>query len=159
MKSLRLQVPFYACLKYSFVFFGGAIFIMLATYWIGDIINNREHTIYAFQHPDKIIKVSLGLTVVMAVLFYIIFLWFASRVDVNGVHGRTYWGFKHYIPWSELAHINEMRFKGIPVLVLASRNGKEIWLYRLGLRRKAVHDALVRLLGHDHNFVSYFREK
>jgi len=130
--------------------------ILLSMHWLGDVINHREHTLYAFRHVGESVKIILGLSVVMTVIFYAIFFWFAPRIDTKGVHGRTYWGFKYYLPWNELANINAMSFRGIPALILTSESGKEIWVYRMGLRRKSTYDELVSLLGHEHNFVGYF---
>jgi len=91
------------------------------------------------------------------ILFAIFRIWLCS-IDTSGISGRSYWGRRNFIPWSDIGNIGHISVEGIPAVLISSASSKkEVCAYILGADLSAFHAKLIHLAGSENPLTRYFR--
>ena len=156
MGSVRIQVPFRSCLKYSLTLIGSVIGFAIVLDIISKGFGEAFRTMHVLKQPVDTLAVLLGLTAGLAVAMYGIFWAVTTWVSREGISSRSLLGKTNTIPWTEISSMEPMRNQGIPMLRLRSHSGAQVFVATLGLDLRAVHGQLSDALGADHAFTRLF---
>lgn len=95
---------------------------------------------------------------VLALSLYVLFRIGGWMILPEGIEGRSYWGRKTALAWSEIDDIVRFDQQGIPVLKISSRTSKrEICACTLAVNLTSIHSQLCRHAGMDHELTQWFR--
>ena len=149
--SMRVYPPFANCLIHAFKTFGVIYALLLA---ISIAINAYRHQpLIPFLDADAptLLVVLLVIPAVLAAAVYLSARVWAWSFDANGLRGRTYWGRRVTMRWTEVDRVANTSVQGIPaLLVIGADDKREILAYTLGVDIPGIHRQLVRHAGPDH---------
>jgi hypothetical protein len=153
---LKIYPALILCLRFSLKRLG---FILGFLLLLGIAIRAlRGEPFIGFMLIFQLALLFAGLAALLGGLMYLILRVCAWSVEPSGISGRTYWGRRSCIAWTEVDKVVSVSIEGIPALVVTSANSKrEVYAYTLGANVSEIHEHLSRHAGPDHVLTQWFR--
>ena len=154
---MRVYPPLSNCLIYAFKTFG----VIYAVLFVISIATNayRHRPLTPFLEADALtfLMAFLAIPAVLAAVVYFGARVWAWSFDAYGLKGRTYWGRRVTMRWTDVSRVANTSVEGIPALLISSSDGKrEIFAYTLGVDIPGVYQQLVRYAGPNHVLTQSF---
>lgn len=146
------------CIKFSVKTFGPVFLLLLAFSLVVDLVESRQFMGALLHNPLESLGVFGGLPLAAAFVFYIILRACAWTIEPDGLRGRSYWGRRELIAWSDVDKVVYVAAEGLPVLQVTSASSKKkIFAYVLDINSAEIHAQLRRHAGPDHVLTQCFR--
>lgn len=155
---MRVYPPLLSCLAYAFKTFG---VIYIALFLVSVILNVIKHRPLIASFGDAVptvVVIFLAIPVALAAVVYLGARVWAWSFDQNGLTGRSYWGRRVAIRWSDVASVRNTSVEGIPALLIGSSSDKkELFAYTLGVSIADVYIRLYQYAGPEHVLTQAFK--
>ena len=154
---MEIYPPFWPCLRYAAKTFG-VIFISIFGLFVAKQVFRHEPLHLSFRPDFWVVPILLAaLPIALALVVYVGARVWAWSFDQYGVRGRTYFGKRISIPWSDVNDVKGTSVQGIPALLISSHTTKsELFAYTLGVDLQQIHTHLSRRAGPEHLLTQCF---
>lgn len=159
---MKVYPPFSACLKYSAAMLGYALAGAAVVGMLAYLLKHRGVSAALLESAGVVasglLAIALAGALALASLLYLLLRVGAWTICAKGLAGRSYWGRKTTLAWSDISDIVRIDQQGIPYLKIGARTPRrEIWACALGANLAAIHAELCRHAGADHELTHWFR--
>jgi hypothetical protein len=153
--SKAIHPPLPSCLRFAFRTIGIVFGALGVIAFLAAMASGKP--LPTTRVLGSLLIVVVGTSLVLAFAIYASCRFSAWRVERDGVVGRSLWGRRTRIAWTEVRSVKFFSVEGIPALLIeASSGGREIVAYTLGVDVAAVHAALDRHAGPTHTLTRWF---
>lgn len=153
---MKIYPPLTPCLAFSVQTLGTILGLILLLDMVLSFLKGEPFSGFSDMFQTALVFVVLaGLA---GLILYLILRVWAWSIEPSGITGRTYWGRRSRIAWSDVDKVAFVALGGIPALVVTSTTSKrEVLAYTLGANMPEIHAHLFRHAGPDHVLTQWFR--
>lgn len=138
----------------------GVVYVSLIVIY-GIIEALKDHN---FSFPSGLgllllFSVFAAVSIALAIVVYLGAIVWAWSFDKYEIKGRSYWGRRISMRWSDVTSVANTSIEGVPALLIGSKSSnRAIFAYTLGIDLKLVYSQLLRNAGPDHLLTQCFRQ-
>lgn len=148
--------PLKACALYVLKLFGIIYVSLLVFVMVANGIKGRPLLGSAGDDLALVVGVFVALPILATLAIYGAARLWAWSIDAAGIRGRSYWGRRVAIGWTDVDEVDRTSVEGIPALVIHSARGGDVFAYLLGVDAARVQARLRKLAGPAHALTQAF---
>ena len=139
--------------------FGVVYLGLIAFYGILGALKDHSFSLPSGLGLLLLFSVFVAISIALAIVVYLgAFVW-AWSFDKYEIKGRSYWGRRVSMRWSDVVSVANTSIEGIPALLIGSKSSnRAIFAYTLGIDLKLVYSKLLRNAGPDHLLTQCFQQ-
>src|SRR6267142_3182628 len=124
----RIYPPLSACLRLSAkLTFWVALFVMVAI-WVMRLYHGARLTAVWSLQEVQALSVFLAAAVAFGLALFAIGRLCCAIAKPGALRGSTFWGRRIDVPWGAIVEVRNADVEGMPMLIVKSSGGTEIWL-------------------------------
>ena len=135
----------YATRLFSAIF--AALFVVHVV--TGYIRGTDPFASYAGRWPE-LLAAYAGVCAVAGMLLFALLRFWSATVSSDGLHGRSYWGRRRTITWSDAVRVYDLPVEGIPAMRVESASGRDVFFAYLAEQVPMLRTALLETAGAEH---------